>query len=375
MKKKILFVIESFAIGGAEKSLVNLLNTLDFSGHEVTVVIFAKGGALENQLPGFINLIHHQHHFSLMSRLKFLVMRKVFPSKQSEDQFWKVFASEVPKITENFDVAIAYGQGFPTHFVSDKVVAVKKLAWVNTDYLKAGYNADFDAPSYQKMDSIVTVSEAGKTSFEQAFRNTNIKAKVDVIEDLLGIAAIKKLAGVKSEISKFEGLKLVTVGRLHPAKGFNLAIDAAEALKKEGLNFKWWIVGEGAERLKLEKLISEKKLAENFILLGADTNPYKFINAADIYVQTSVYEGFSITVREAKALGKPIVTTNFPSVFNAVSDGVDGIITNMNGKDIANAIFELYQSFDTKIINIHSAQNVELAEEAKKHELTRVIFS
>lgn len=358
MKKKILFVIESFAIGGAEKSLINLLNTLDFSAYDVTVVIFAKGGALEPQLPAFIHLVHLPHQFSRLKRLKFFLCRKALRPQQTEDLFWKIFSKDVPDFPGNWDVAVAYGQGFPTYFVAEKVKADKKIAWVNTDFIKAGYNAHFDAPFYQKMHTVVNVSEAGKNSFESAFNDTPL-GNVVVIEDLINHQYVLKQAAETVDFAESARLKLVSVGRLHPAKGYGLAIDAAEILRDKKLDFEWHIIGEGSERQTLEELIRKQNLSDYVILEGADNNPYKYMAAADIYVQTSLYEGFSITVREAKALGKIVVSTNFPSVFSAITDGQNGIIAEMNAENIAEKIMNTAANVNlkNKIIDNLSKEN------------------
>lgn len=375
MKKKILFVIESFAIGGAEKSLVNLLNTLDFSAHEVTVVIFAKGGALEPQLPDFIQMVHLPHQFSRLSRIKFFLSRKVLRPPQTENLFWKIFCGEVPVLPGYWDVAVAYGQGFPTYFIAERVKSAKKLAWVNTDFLKAGYNAQFDAPFYQKMHTVVNVSEAGKNSFESAFKDIPLGNLV-VVEDLINQRYILKWAAETVDFAASDKLKLVTVGRLHPAKGYGLAIEAAGILRDNKLSFEWHIVGEGPERQTLEELIRKHDLPAYVILEGADDNPYKYMAAADIYVQTSLYEGFSITVREAKALGKIIVSTNFPSVHSAITDGENGILAEMTPDSIAEKIMLL--ASDSKLQqNILSNLRVEnhTGEQKKINALTKLLLN
>lgn len=345
-KKKILFVIESLAIGGAEKSLVNLLNSLDFSEFEVDLFLFAKGGALEERLPDFVRVKHILLSYPFTARLNFALRRKIRGGMQTEDLFWKSFGNFISEDHTKYDIAVGYSQGFATYYVAEKVQAPIKFAWVNTDYRKAGYNAEFDKDFYQKMDGIVAVSDAGTQIFKEVFNSKDLHVPLHTIEDLLDINTLRKQAKEPCSISEFSGLKIVSVGRLHPAKGFELAIEAASILKAKGINFRWWIIGEGAERPKLERLIEEKNLRDFIVLQGADTNPYRYMNAADIYVQTSLYEGFSITVREALALGKPVVSTNFPSVSSAIVHGVNGLLCDMNSEAIA---FEICKMLDTAL--------------------------
>lgn len=361
---KFLFVIESLAIGGAEKSLVNLLNSLDFTGCQVDLFVTAPGGVLEKELPDFVNIIVGRPVYPITARLNFLIRRKTASRLQTEDLFWQCYSKYISPLSEEYDCAVAYSQGFATYFVSDKVKARKKLAWVNTDYQKAGYNATFDVDFYKNLNGIVTVSEAGYKVFKESFKPYNLKIPVYKIEDLLGIEKIRRKASESVNISSFDGLKMVSVGRLHPAKGFDMAVEAAVILKNRGLKFRWWIVGEGAERPKLEKSILKNNLQDMFFLVGADTNPYKYMNAADIYIQTSVYEGFSITVREALALNKVVVTTNFPSVYSAVSDGVNGLIATMDPEVIAEKIVNATDK-DTRQTLLKNL-NLEVAEKEKE---------
>ena len=133
---------------------------------------------------------------------------------------------------------------------------------------------------------------------------------------------------------KFDGIKIVTVGRLSREKGQDLAINALLKLKQDGYKVRWYCVGEGNARDEYEKLIKEKNLEGNFILLGANPNPYPYIKKSDIYVQTSRHEGYCLTLAEAKCLCKPIVTTNFIGAYEQIKNKINGFIVNQNEDDI-----------------------------------------
>ena len=133
---------------------------------------------------------------------------------------------------------------------------------------------------------------------------------------------------------KFDGIKIVTVGRLSKEKGQDLAINALSKLINDGYKVRWYCVGEGNARGEYEKLIKEKELEDNFILLGANPNPYPYIKKSDIYVQTSRHEGYCLTLAEAKCLCKPIVTTNFIGAYEQINDKVNGFIVEQNENEI-----------------------------------------
>ena len=137
------------------------------------------------------------------------------------------------------------------------------------------------------------------------------------------------------------GTKILTVGRLCAMKGYDLAIDAARLLVERGLDFTWYVIGDGALREELEHQISGNGLKNRFILLGGRNNPYPYFNACDLYVQPSKHEGFGITLAEAKMFHKPIVTTNFKAVSAQFKNGVNGLIVDISAQGIADGILKM----------------------------------
>jgi glycosyltransferase involved in cell wall biosynthesis len=90
--------------------------------------------------------------------------------------------------------------------------------------------------------------------------------------------------------------------------------------------------------------------------LGLQTNPYTFVNQADVYVQTSILEGFCLTVREAKLLSKPIVSTNFPAIYNQLNHEVNGLIAEMNYMSVADNICRVVSDESLKKLIIENLQ-------------------
>jgi glycosyltransferase involved in cell wall biosynthesis len=151
------------------------------------------------------------------------------------------------------------------------------------------------------------------------------------------------------EYCKKDEFKLVSVGRLHEIKGYDMAINAAYILKKENINFKWYVVGEGTEREKLEKLIEKQGLENNFFLIGLRENPYPYIANANCLVQPSRFEGKSVVLDEAKILNVPILVTNYNTAKDQIDHLKNGIIVDMNAESIAEGIMELLK--DKNLLN------------------------
>ena len=132
----------------------------------------------------------------------------------------------------------------------------------------------------------------------------------------------------------YKGTKIVTVGRLSKEKGQDIAIKVLCKLRKDGYDVRWYCIGDGNYRNEYEILIEKYGLKDDFILLGAKSNPYPYMAKADIYVQTSRHEGYCLTLAEAKCLSKPIVTTNFIGAYEQIEDGHTGFIVGCNEEEL-----------------------------------------
>lgn len=374
--KKILFVIDSLNSGGAEKSLVTLLNSLDLTNYEVDLLLSIGGGLYSNLVPSLVNtkiipcgknnLNINRLFFSLSLRINYLFGRKKIHPAQLH---WLFLSKSYIKNPKVYDVAIAYSQGLPTYYVSDCVNAKYKYCWVNTNYSAAGYKAFLDKYKYAKYRKIVVVSDDAKKIFQQSHQQ--LKSRTQVIYDLISEDVIQKMANQEDPYDKNNNcVRILTIGRLVHSKGYDIALDAALELKNAGLNFKWHILGEGNLEQSLRSKITKNNLEKNIVFLGTSDNPYPFIKYCDIYCQTSRFEGFGLAIAEARALNKPIVSTNFDVVKNQLIDGQNGIITEMNGHSVARGIQKLLNdpSLYKSIENCLKKEYVDSLKEIKKIE-------
>ena len=128
-----------------------------------------------------------------------------------------------------------------------------------------------------------------------------------------------------------------------------MALDACKILKEKGINFRWYALGKGPLKSDIEEYIKKHELEEYFVLLGVKANPDPYIKDADIYVQTSRFEGFGLAIAEARMLNTPVVTTEFDAVYNQIVQGKNGLVVDMNSKSIADGILKLIN--DTELRN------------------------
>lgn len=362
MKKRLLFVIDSLGIGGAEKSLVTLLNCIDYNKYNVDLQLFSRGGAFEKYVPKEVKFLEIPSYFKYCStsffskyftlkrataRLRYSIGLRLNKKSTHPDKarlFWTYTSKVINKNKQQYDIAIAYSQGVPTFYVADKVSARKKIAWVNASLMIKGKTLNFNNKYYNKYNHIVAVSQSAKEILQNNFSLLN--DKLTIIKDLIDSNFINTLSNEPAlEICNSFHPILLTVARLNNNhKGYDIALETCKILHDRGINFKWYAIGDGGYRNDMVHYIEENNLQEKFILLGAKVNPYPYFKACDLYVQTSRHEGFGLSIAEARILNKPVVTTEFDAVWYQMVQGKNGIVVPVDAAAVADAIQDLIEN-------------------------------
>lgn len=368
--KRILFFIESLEHGGAEKSLLSLLNHLDYSKYEVEIVTVKKEGALKNLIPSKVTFTHLELEVSIFTKLKFKFYKNFLSKRHAAQFFWKAFCSEIPVHPKEYDVAIGWGQGFATYYVGEKVNASKRIAWINTNYDEAGYIYEFDKPIYDKYNRINGVSPFAVEVMSKYIDPSKLTQITNIIDEDEVKQKSEQTCSVAFNPAIFN---IVSVGRLVKPKAFELSLEVAKILKEKEVDFHWYIIGDGAERTFLENLRKKWNLNNQITFVGFHKNPYPFIKNANLYVQTSRFEGLGRTLIEASILNKPIVTTNFDTAFSLVEQDKTGIITTKEPAMLAEAIYKLYSEKDTyleMVKNLESNSRISAKNVVKQFDIT-----
>lgn len=362
MKKKLLFIIESLGLGGAEKSLVTLLNLLDYSRYEVDLLLFSQGGEFQKLLPEQVRLLPVPEYFSyaaipwsrlgeklkrprmLAAQLRYSASLRIGRHDNIEKAvlFWESCSGCFSRLDTQYDAAIAYAQGTPTFFAAEKVNAKRKAAWINAAYFPKGHYLDFIRPMYRLFDYVTAVSDSVAEQMKQTLAIPDSRAVI--IRDILDVGLAERMAQMESDVCTAmagSGVKILTVGRLAKMKGYDLAIDAAALLAQRGVDFTWYVLGEGSLRPELEARIAKNGMQEKFVLLGSRSNPYPYFRACDLYVQTSRFEGFGISLAEGRMFRKPIVTTDFDAVGAQITNEQNGLIVDISARAIADGIIRM----------------------------------
>ena len=142
----------------------------------------------------------------------------------------------------------------------------------------------------------------------------------------------------------FDGLRILTVGRLHYQKAYDLAIPALAELRRRGHNVRWYVIGEGAEEDNLRALIRQNGVEDSFILLGTTPNPYPFIAGCDIYSQASRFEGWCIALAESLVLARPVLASRCAGNEEQVTDGETGVLIDLSTENIVEGMEKLITS-------------------------------
>ena len=355
--KKVLFVIYSLGFGGAERSLVNLLHELPKDRYEVDLLMFQRKNGFLQQVPAWVNILETPEAAAKLygplkkagkyalpkgaGKLFSLLLRRTRKSQAAWR--WKhVFTRLIPDLEKCYDVAVAYVGSEIQYYVADHVRADRKIVFIHNDYRTAGYSSKDDEPYFAKMDAIVSISKGCVDVLKEEF--PQYAEKMMYLENITSSAVVRERA-MESVPEEYEGdvHHILSVGRLWPQKGFDYAIDAAALLKKAGVPFRWYVVGEGSLRDELEKQLADNDLQEEFRLLGTRSNPYPYMQGCDVLVQSSRYEGKSVVLDEAKMLCKPIVATAYPTVADQVADGKEGIVVEMSAQGVAEGVMRMLQ--------------------------------
>lgn len=390
-KPRIFIQLHYLEIGGAEKALLGLLDAIDKDRFEVDLFLNQHTGPFMNLIPEGINLLPEIPEYAALEQplayaIKHRLWRSVinkFQRKHDLTSYLKkkegydAVASHVymerdisslPNLYHlgEYDLAISFLD--PPHIVQDKVLAKTKAEWIHTDFSAIKYDADLTFDRWQRNDYIISISDSITESFLKLF--PSLSHKIRVIENIISSKFVREQSQVGEEEDTKEAnrLTICSLGRINAyPKNFNSIPIIARLLKSRGLPFKWQIIGPGDDT-EIKQLIKENGVENEILLLGPKANPYPYIANCDIYVQPSIFEGKSIAVREAQILCKPVIITNYPTAKSQITNGVDGIICEMDNESIANAIMNLAnnESLQTKLSAYLAANDYGLTSEVEK---------
>lgn len=363
MKKAILICSQCMELGGVERSLLGLLDSIDYDCYDVDLFLMRHSGELMPYLNPKAKLLPELPQYASLAVPFTAVLKKGqigvawgrFLGKRAARRFDAAYKSELesiaaltyshrytrkymPEISDKtYDLAISFLT--PHYFTRERVKAKKYAAWIHTDYTALCLDRKEELSMWQRFDSICGVSDQVSQGFQTVF--PELAGQVQTIENILPERLIRKQAETLQSETASGMICLLSVGRFSYPKNFDNVPDICRHLIEDGLDVKWYLIGYGGEESLIREKIAEAGMQERVIILGKKDNPYPYMRACDLYVQPSRYEGKAVTVREAQLLGKPVIITDYATAASQLEDGVDGVVVPMDNAGCAAGIAAL----------------------------------
>jgi len=368
--KKILFVINTLGRAGAEKALTELLKRLNDNKYEVYLYVIMGQGELIHDIPSHVRVLNSRYddssvltaagrhqmakkvcgaffrNGSLFKKTGLLIKNMIVMAKNrrfsADKLLWRILSEGAQRFDISFDLAVAWLEGASAYYVAEYVKAGKKVVFIHIDYESAGYTRELDQGCYEDYDKIYTVSEEVRSHFLAFY--PEYEGKTDVFHNIINKEEILRKAGEGGGFADgYEGFRILSVGRLTWQKAYDVAIEAMKILKDKECQIRWYVLGEGDQRKKLEKKIKKLDLQDDFRLLGAVDNPYPYYVQTDLYVQAGRYEGKSIAIQEAQVLGCAVIASDRSGNREQIVDGEDGMLCELSPEAVAESVEKLYR--------------------------------
>lgn len=395
--KRIIIVSHAMEIGGAERALLGLLNSFDYSNYQVDLFLARQEGDLFKFIPKEVNLLPmNQARYlavpmktllserklkMLYGRLKgkWLAKKRVESLELGKDNqvaltyshryTWK-YMDDINSDVE-YDLAISFLT--PHYICLNHVKAKKKIAWIHTDYSTIDIDVETELGMWEGYDYIASISEKATEAFLQKF--PTLQDKIIGIDNIVTNSMVEEQADepIDVEFEKEEHIKLLSVGRFSYAKNFDNVPEICKYLLEGGFNIRWYLIGFGGDEQLIRDNIEKYGMKDRVIILGKKDNPYPYIKNCDVYVQPSRYEGKAVTVREAQILQRPVIITDYATAHSQIEDGYDGVIVPLDNKECAKGIERVIRDSDLQNKLIENMKKTHYSNEREVEKIYKLI--
>ena len=355
--KKVLLFVDNLDEGGVSKVLFDLLENINREKYDITIMALYNNGMYKDKIKEYGKF---KYCFDIPepndNSLKANLYRKYWGGmlRLPEKFMYKWF------IKEKYDIEIAFVHGWSTKFISgSNNKKSKKIAWVHADLVTwdrvdgVFKSLEHHKKAYSKFDEVICVSQTVKEGIEKKYNVKNAK----VLYNPINREKILKLSNEKiDDINHSNKFKLISVGRLSKEKGYDRLLRVVKKLVNEQIGCELLIIGSGKEYDKLNSYIKNNNLEYNIKIVGYKENPYKYVKSSDLFVCSSLSEGYSLVIAESLVLGIPVVSTKCSGPIEILRNGENGLLVENSEeglykglKEIINSD-ELYMNYKNKAI-------------------------
>lgn len=361
--KKLLIVNNNLKVGGVQKSLYNLLWSLE-GEYDITLCLFKNIGDYSEKLPKSVKVTETKGLFRYLgvsqSEVKWLdgIKRAILAavSRMLGRKFTlKLLLLGEKMHDDNYDCAISFlhnGKdksfyGFVQDYVIHRVKADRKIAFLHCDYRNCGANNSYNNELLKRFDKIAACSDGCREAFLSVL--PEMESRCITVKNFHRYEEIRHLSNEQTVEYKNDCVNLLTVARLSHEKGIDRAIKAFAKAIENGIAAKLHIVGDGAKRNELEELAKTLGLTDSVVFYGEQSNPYRFMKKADLLLLTSYHEAAPMVIDEARSLGLPILSTSTTSSQDMILDSECGWVCD-------NSQAALDESLQAVLADVHSLQ-------------------
>ena len=343
--KTIVISSGDLTMGGLQKILVEYLKLIDKNKYRIVLLIandYGKKNLFLEEIPKNVE-IQFVRPYNLVSKIAELSKNRKILNRlllkryryRSKRVFKSIFLEKLSKLGK-IDLIIDFDGGLKS--ILDNLKAEKKIIWIHSSIRKHKQDNKSKISRYgeelKKYDKIIAICKEMKEEIKELYPSLSHKIEYiynpldcnNIIEQ--GNENIEKMTSYEKEL--IESDYFLAISRLDAVqKDFETLIEGYLILKNKGIKERLYIIGEGDGRVKIEKMIEEKKLVEDVILLGEKKNPYIWIKHSKLFIHSSRYEGLAMVLLEALMMDKFIVSSNCPT-------GPTEILTNPKAGELFN---------------------------------------
>ena len=343
--KKVLLFVDNLDEGGVSKVLFDLLENINREKYDITIMALYNNGMYKDKIKEYGKF---KYCFDIPepndNSLKANLYRKYWGGmlRLPEKFMYKWF------VKEKYDIEIAFIHGWSTKFISgSNNKKSKKIAWVHADLVTwdkvdgVFKNLEHHKKAYSKFDEVICVSQIVKEGIEKKYNVKNAK----VLYNPINREKILKLSNEKiDDINHSNKFKLISVGRLSKEKGYDRLLRVVKKLVNEQIGCELLIIGSGKEYDKLNSYIKNNNLEYNIKIVGYKENPYKYVKSSDLFVCSSLSEGYSLVIAESLVLGIPVVSTKCSGPIEILRNGENGLLVENSEEGLYKGLKEIINS-------------------------------
>lgn len=326
--KKIIIVNNNMKVGGVQKSLYNLLWSLD-SRYDVTLLLFRAVGEYAGQLPPNVRILECG---SLLRYMGISQSECVTPADKlirgalavicrlfGRDTAMKLILASQKTLPETYDCAISFlhnGRresfyGGTQDVVLHRIRAGRKIAFLHGDYGRCGADHRENNRMMEKFDVIAACSDGCGRAFVRCL--PHLASKCVTVRNCHRVEQILELSGQNPAEYDPEAMNILMVSRLTREKAIHRGIAALKHVLDRGVPARLHIVGGGVLEQSLRDTAREMGVGERVHFYGEQENPYRYMKNADLFLMTSYHEAAPMVIGEACCVGLPVLTVETTS--------------------------------------------------------------